>query len=294
MGGEGGDVVVVGDGNLATLQDFKFQQHYRAEDGKAGGPNNRYGRNGKDCVVRVPLGTRLTGEKSGTHEILVDGQRLILKEGGGGGRGNCGLRRAPQPHECQGRTGDAEWFDLELRLLADVGVVGPPNAGKSSLVRAISGAKPKVAAYPFTTLQPTLGRVTSGNCRFTVADIPGLLEGAHRGSGLGSRFLRHISRVRVLVYLVDVGSSPLQAYLMVRRELAMYDPELLERPHLVLLNKVDLLSDRQAVTALLEQWVQAGVKALPLSALTGEGVHEAVRAMAALLTQSVAPVVASG
>lgn len=247
-GGKGGDVVLEVDPQLTTLLDYSYRQHYRAERGQHGEGSNRTGRAGKDLVLRVPPGTVVrdaeTGEVLG--ELLEPGQRLVAARGGRGGRGNASFatptHQAPREWE-PGEAGEERRLELELKLIADVGLVGQPNAGKSTLLAAISAARPKIADYPFTTTSPNLGVVRlSGARSFVVADIPGIIEGAHAGKGLGLQFLRHIERTRTLAYLLPVTSADVQAeYELLRRELESYSSALAAKAHCVLLTKVDLL-----------------------------------------------------
>lgn len=247
-GGKGGDVRVRADAQLTTLLDYRYQQHYRAERGQHGQGKNRTGRDGADLILRVPPGTVIrdadTGELLG--ELLEDGDEVVVARGGRGGRGNAAFatptRRAPRHWE-PGAEGEERRISLELKLIADVGLVGEPNAGKSTLLAAISAARPKIADYPFTTLTPNLGVVQLSDHRtFVVADIPGIIEGAHEGRGLGLRFLRHIERTRTLAYLVPADSEDAEAeYERLRREVAEYSRELAERPHCLVITKTDLL-----------------------------------------------------
>jgi len=252
-GGRGGDVILRADRHLTTLLDYRYQQHYRAERGQHGQGKNRTGRDGASLVLRVPPGTVVrdadTGELLG--ELVEHGQELVVARGGRGGRGNAAFatptRRAPREWE-PGEEGEERRIALELKLIADVGLVGKPNAGKSTLLAAISAARPKIADYPFTTLTPNLGVVElPGSRTYVVADIPGIIEGAHEGKGLGLRFLRHIERTRTLAYLIPVDAEDPQAeYEMLRQELESYSSELATRPHCVVLTKADLLAPGQA------------------------------------------------
>jgi GTP-binding protein len=292
-GGRGGDVVFVADRNLATLLDPRIRREYRAPAGAPGRGADKTGRGGDDLVVRVPIGTvvRDLDAQDGAlpaADLTRDGERFVAARGGRGGRGNArfatATRQAPDFAE-PGGPSEARRLQLSLKLLADVGLVGVPNAGKSTLLKCISKARPRVADYPFTTLYPVLGVAEIGHRRFVVADIPGLIEGASEGAGLGDRFLRHIERTRVLVHLVDAGGAvlesrdPLETYDAIRSELGAYEPSLLERTELVALNKVDLLQDR-AVLDRTETALRArGVSVWRISAVTNEGVPELLAAM---------------
>lgn len=290
-GGRGGDVVFVADPGLTTLLDPRLRPELRAESGAPGAGGGRHGRSGRDLEVRVPLGTVVRDAAAGPGapplaDLVSPGQRCVVARGGRGGRGNACFatptRQAPDFAE-PGRPGEARRLRLALKLLADVGLVGLPNAGKSTLLRRLSAARPAVAAYPFTTRVPHLGVAELGERRFVVADVPGLIEGASEGVGLGDRFLRHVERTRVLVHLLDLGAwlleerDPLADYATIRRELGRYDPALLERPEIVALNKIDLLPDREALAPFVAHLTQAGHRVRLVSGATGEGVGELLR-----------------
>jgi GTP-binding protein len=255
-GGRGGDVIFEVDEGLATLLDFKYNPRLVARDGEAGRGKQQYGHAGGDMVVRVPPGTLVFDEESGERlaDLVMPGARAIVAHGGMGGKGNMhfttSTRRAPRI-ATPGGPAEQRWVKIELRLVADAGLVGLPNAGKSTLLAAVSAAHPKIAPYPFTTLTPNLGRIQlADGSGFSVADIPGLIEGAHLGHGLGIRFLRHLARTRVLVYVLDLSADPERDFLTVRGELAAFDPMLSARPSLIALNKLDLVgAERAAETA---------------------------------------------
>jgi GTP-binding protein len=298
-GGKGGDVVFLADAALATLRDQKYQPEIRAERGGSGGGNQRTGADGRDAVVRVPVGTVLRDADAPEGapplaDLVEPGARYVAARGGRGGRGNARFatptRQTPD-FATPGEPGETRRIRLSLKLLADVGLLGLPNAGKSTLLRRISGARPRVAAYPFTTLFPHLGVVSFGERRFVVADIPGLIEGASEGVGLGDRFLRHVERTRLLVHLLD-GAALLDPsrdlvaeYEVIRRELAAYSPDLARRREIVLLNKIDLLPDRAAVEPVLKELELRGCRVLLGSGATGSGIAELVRAMAHALEE---------
>lgn len=282
-GGKGGDVILRADKQLSTLLDFRYQQHYRAERGQHGMGKNRTGRAGADLVLRVPPGTVVkdadTDEFLG--ELLEDGDELVVARGGRGGRGNAAFttatRQAPTYWE-PGAEGEERRVALELKLIADVGLVGQPNAGKSTLLSAISAARPKIADYPFTTLEPNLGVVQlSGMRTFVVADVPGIIEGAHEGRGLGLRFLRHIERTRTLAYLIPVDAEdPQEEYRLLREELRSYSEELAEKPHCVVISKLDVLGPDEEPPRIdaPDAW---GVYAI--SAVSRRGVPELLEAL---------------
>lgn len=249
-GGRGGDIIVVGDSNLSTLLDYTYRDSWSAPDGEHGSGSNKSGRSGNDVEMPVPIGTIIkdleTDERIG--EVLEDGDRIVVAQGGRGGKGNAHFATATQqaPRNYQpGEDGQARTLELELKLIADVGLVGQPNAGKSTLLSVVSAARPKIGDYPFTTLSPNLGVVQlSDNRTFVVADIPGIIEGAHEGRGLGLQFLRHIERTRLLAFLIPIDAVDWQVeYDQLRHEVAAYSTELADKPHCVVFTKMDLLGD---------------------------------------------------
>lgn len=302
-GGSGGDVVLQADAGLNTLVDLRYQTRYRAADGGRGGPNNRSGAHQPPLIIRVPVGTSVycVEKQHYIADLTYDGQTVVVARGGRGGRGNAAFatptEQAPKFAEL-GEPGESWTLRLELRLLADVGVVGFPNCGKSTLIASVSNARPKIGDYPFTTLVPNLGVVRVGPGEsFVMADVPGLIEGAHRGAGLGQRFLKHIERTRVLVHLVDCspasGRDPVSDYEVIRAELQAYSPAVAALPEVIGLNKVDIPEARQraeeAEKALREKFDRSGASAPPIlkmSGATGEGVRELVWAAARLLREA--------
>jgi GTPase len=284
-GGNGGDVVAEAVDGLNTLIDYRYQQHFTAKNGRGGMGKDRHGANGADIILKVPVGTQIYEEDGET--LLADfterGQRVLLAHGGNGGFGNARFKtstnRAPR-HANPGQPGEERTIRLRLKLIADAGIVGLPNAGKSTFLAAVSAAKPKIADYPFTTLHPQLGVVTADGREFVLADIPGLIEGAHEGVGLGDRFLGHVERCRILLHLVDgTTGNAAEAYKTVRAELAAYGEGLADKPEIVALNKADAMSAddiKQQVTRL-----KRAAKRTPLviSAATGQGVPEVLRAL---------------
>jgi len=290
-GGRGGDVVLRVDPQLSTLLDFSYQRHYHAPRGQHGEGSNRTGRDGEDMVLLAPPGTVATDADTGEllGELLADGDQVVVAHGGRGGRGNArfatATNQAPRRWE-PGEEGEERRVQLELKLIADVGLVGEPNAGKSTLLAAVTAARPKVAEYPFTTLTPNLGVVQlSGYRTFVVADIPGIIEGAHEGKGLGHQFLRHIERTRTLAFLVPVDASDPQAeYDALREELAAYSPGLARIPHCVVLTKTDLLGpdeDPPEVTT-PQAWGVFAISAVARAGLTAllEALWERSRSVA--------------
>ena len=291
-GGHGGDVILVADEGLSTLLDFQHRRHFRAQRGAHGEGSNRQGRRGGSLVVPVPVGTIV--RDAATRDVLGDlvrhGQRIVVGRGGRGGRGNArfatATRRVPRQAE-PGGAGEERTIELELRLIADVGLVGFPNAGKSTLLRAVSAARPKVADYPFTTTEPYLGVLGLPDGRsFVLADIPGLIEGASQGAGLGHTFLRHIARTSVLIHLVDLAAperDPLADFHTVNDELRRYDPALQQRPMLVALNKIDAPEARARASAVRTSIEALGYRVFLTAGATGEGVQALMAAAADLL-----------
>ena len=284
-GGRGGDVWIEAMDGLNTLIDFRYAQHFRAETGTHGMGRNRHGAAGADVVLHVPVGTQVLDEDKETLIADMDqaGQRLLLLKGGNGGWGNDRFKgpinQAPR-HANPGQDGEERWIWLRLKLIADVGLVGLPNAGKSTFLAAVSAAKPKIADYPFTTLAPNLGVVDlSTNERFVIADIPGLIEGASEGAGLGTRFLGHVERTAVLIHLVDATQDDVgEAYRTIRQELAAYGEGLEDKREILALNKVDALDDETRAAKAAELTEAAGHAPALISGVSGEGVTEVLRA----------------
>ncbi|MFI5352960.1 MAG: GTPase ObgE [Candidatus Binatales bacterium] len=288
-GGRGGDVIFEVNEGMSTLLDFKYQPRLIARDGASGRGKDQNGRAGKDLVVKVPPGTMVFDDGDGHDgsmiaDLVRPAQREVIAHGGAGGRGNMhfatSTRRAPRI-ATPGGAGEQRWARLELRLVAQAGLIGLPNAGKSTLLAALSAARPKIAAYPFTTLTPNIGRVfVSDEESFTVADIPGLIEGAHLGHGLGVRFLRHLSRTRVLVFVIDLSGEPEHDFDTVRGEIEAFDRLMLKRPALVALNKLDLVSPAQAARAVRAMRAHTGMEVFAISAHRREGLAPLTTAIA--------------
>lgn len=293
-GGRGGDVIMVADEGLSTLMDLKYRRHFRAGRGAHGKGKQMNGASGDDVIIKVPVGTIVYDENLGIKlvDMVKHGAEAIVAKGGRGGRGNAhfatSTNRAPRRVE-EGGKGEIRKLHLELKLLADAALIGRPNAGKSTLISAISQARPKIADYPFTTLTPNLGVVRVGEGgSFTVADIPGLIENAHEGAGLGIQFLRHIERTRLLVHLIDltdpVNKDPLKSYKAIRDELSAYDKSLLDRPEIVVFTKMDLTEAREGSIAAEKIFKKNGIKPLEISAVTHEGLDTLIRVVYNLLT----------
>jgi len=288
-GGRGGDVVMVASPHHNTLLHFRFNPEHKAQRGRHGEGSNRTGHTGESIEVSTPVGTIVydaeTGEK--LHDFTFPGDHFTLAHGGRGGRGNArfatSTHQAPTEHE-DGKPGEEKRLRLELKLLADVGLVGFPNAGKSTLISRISAARPKIADYPFTTLEPNLGVVSADDDKtFVVADIPGLIEGAHLGHGLGIQFLRHIERTRLLAHLVDVsetGRDPVEDFEIIMTELASFSEDLAHKPMILVATKIDAAQDEERVTALKKLARRKKMPFFAISAVTGEGIAKLKRAMA--------------
>jgi GTPase len=284
-GGKGGDVVAAAVEGLNTLIDYRYQQHFFAKNGRAGMGKDRHGANGADAMLKVPVGTQIYEEDGETliADFTEPGQRAVLLRGGNGGFGNAHFKtstnRAPR-HANPGQPGEEQTIRLRLKLIADAGIVGLPNAGKSTFLAAVSAAKPKIADYPFTTLNPQLGVVDVDGREFVLADIPGLIEGAHEGVGLGDRFLGHVERCRVLLHLVDgTGAHADESYKTVRNELLAYGQGLADKPEIVALNKADAMSAAEIKQQVARLQRAAKKPPFVVSAVSGEGVRDVLRAL---------------
>lgn len=296
-GGQGGNVVLVADRNVNTLVDFRFRRLFKAKPGGKGEGSNKYGRNAEDLLITVPLGTIVKDEETGQviADLSRDGQRAIVAKGGRGGRGNWHFRtsanRTPTFAE-RGEPGEERWLRLELKVLADVGLLGYPSVGKSSILRKVSAAQPEVAAYHFTTLNPILGVVNLPDHRsFVMADIPGLIDGASEGVGLGHDFLRHIERTKILIHVVDVsgieGRDPIEDYEKINAELAKYSEKLARKRQVVAANKIDLLGDSDNLERLMDYMTAHGVEVYPICAMTGKGMDKLLERVWTMLEEYV-------
>ncbi|MDM8523482.1 GTPase ObgE [Desulfococcaceae bacterium HSG8] len=290
-GGKGGDIILEATSRKRTLYHFRFKRHFKAEKGKNGKGKQKTGRNGEDLVIEIPPGTLVTDSESGetVKDFIHSGETLVVAKGGRGGQGNkrftTSTNRAPRFAQ-PGEPGETLTLSLELKLLADVGIIGLPNAGKSTLTRAMSSANPVIGSYPFTTLTPNLGVVRAGwGEPFVIADIPGLIEGAHKGAGLGIQFLRHIERTRILVHLIDASSidpdDPLAVYETINSELALYNRKLTEKPQILVMNKLDVPDAQEKAEKF--RAAAKGKKFLCISAITGKGVEELTSEIVQLL-----------
>ena len=294
-GGKGGDVIFVVDEGLRTLIDFKYKRKYKAEFGENGGTSRCTGKSGNDLVIKVPPGTLVKDEQTGRilADMLKPGQRIIIAKGGRGGKGNqnfaTSTRQVPSFAQA-GTPGEEYSVELELKVIADVGLVGFPNAGKSTILSMVSAANPKIADYPFTTLEPNLGvvRLDTGSS-FVLADIPGLIEGAHAGVGLGHEFLRHVERTRLFIHVIDVaavdGRDPLSDFETINEELKKYNPKLAERPQVIAANKVDLPDGQENLESFRKTVEEKGYKVFPISAATNSGIKELMFYVAAQLAE---------
>ncbi len=298
-GGRGGDVIFVVDTGLNTLIDFKYQRHFKGERGAIGDTKGMHGRAGKDLVVKVPPGTVIKDDDTGEtlFDLTEPGQRVIVAHGGRGGRGNMRFwstqNKMPTFYE-KGEPGEERWLLLEMKVIADAGLVGFPNAGKSTFLSRVSAAKPKVANYPFTTLNPILGVVEVGDGRsFVLADIPGLIEGAHQGTGLGHEFLRHVERTKVLIHVLDGGGTegrdPLEDFEIITNELREFNAEIAARPTLVAFNKMDLTEAQENLPRVKAELEKRGMQVFPISGVTGEGMKPLLQAAMDLIQAWVPP-----
>ena len=294
-GGKGGDVIFQADENLRTLMDFRYKRKYEAENGQDGMKKKRYGKNGQDLVIKVPVGTVVIDEESGLvmKDLTRHGESFVAAKGGKGGKGNVkyttSTRQAPNFAEAGGFAKERSVI-LEMKLIADVGLVGFPNVGKSSLLSVATSARPKIANYHFTTIEPNLGVVQIFDTSFVMADIAGIIEGAHEGAGLGHKFLKHIERTKVLIHVVDVsgseGRDPIEDFDKINRELEQYSPRLMKKPQIVAANKIDLISEDDPKYLEFKEYVESrGYKVFPMSATINLGVHEVLAEAADKLQQ---------
>jgi GTP-binding protein len=291
-GGRGGDVVMVASEHYNTLLHFRFNPEHKAERGRHGEGSNRTGRVGQSIELPVPVGTIVYDADNGEllHDFTKPGDRFVVAKGGRGGRGNqhfaTPTHQAPTEHE-PGKPGEERNLRLELKLLADVGLVGFPNAGKSTLISRISAARPKIADYPFTTLEPNLGVISYDDRTFVVADIPGLIEGAHLGHGLGTQFLRHVERTRLLAHLIDVsessGRDPVHDFDVIMQELASFSEDLVSKPMLLVATKMDVAQDPARIKALERKAAETGLELIKISAVTGQGIDRLVAKMSEMV-----------
>jgi|TARA_B100000959_G_scaffold65565_1_gene69660 GTP-binding protein len=279
-GGKGGSIIFVANKNLNTLIDFRYQQHFKAERGQNGKGKRKTGKNGKDLILKVPIGTQIFEEDNNTlvDDLTISEQKLIIANGGKGGLGNVRFKsstnRSPRK-KTDGKEGESFWIWLQLKVIADIGIIGMPNSGKSSLLSALTGAKPKIANYPFTTINPNLGVASYKNREITLADIPGLIEGAHEGIGLGDKFLRHIERCKSILHLIDITNDGLiENYLKVRKELFKYSNKLEKKREIVVFNKIDMISKEEINKKLDIFRKKINKKVLLISALKHAGLKD--------------------
>jgi GTP-binding protein len=299
-GGRGGDVIIRASLARRTLLDFKFRQHHVAKHGGHGEGCKRTGKNSENVEIVVPVGTIVRDARTGEalSDLTSDGAVFVVAKGGMGGRGNARFATATRqtPRFAQpGIPGEEKWIALELKLLADVGIIGLPNVGKSTFISRVSAARPKIADYPFTTLVPHLGVVRYGDREsFVIADIPGLIEGAHDGLGMGTQFLRHVERTSALLHIVDISAEPYRGawhdYETINRELELFDPAMLEKRQVVAISKLDLPVTRERMQKDIDTFIKKGIKLHPFSAATGEGVPEVLRELVTLIPPHLSPV----
>lgn len=286
-GGKGGDVIFVADEGVRTLVDFRYKRKYKAESGQNGGSSNCTGRNGSDLIIKVPAGTIIKDEETGRilADLVKPGQKAVIAKGGKGGKGNqhfaTSTRQVPNFAKA-GDAGESRWIILELKLLADVGLIGYPNVGKSTILSMVTAARPKIANYHFTTLNPNLGVVSLGEGNsFVMADIPGLIEGAHEGVGLGINFLKHVERTKLLLHVIDIaaveGRDPVQDFEVINGELKEYNPALAEKPQIIALNKSDITGAEENAKRFMEIIGSRGYKIFTISAATNKGLDELMR-----------------
>lgn len=297
-GGNGGSVIFEADNNLRTLMDFKYKKVYKAESGQDGMKKKRFGKKGQDLVIKVPVGTLIIDKETGLlmKDMCNPGDRLVAAKGGKGGKGNVhfksSVRQAPNFAEAGGLPKERTVI-LELKLIADVGLLGFPNVGKSTLLSVATSAKPKIANYHFTTIDPNLGVVNIHDKTFVMADIAGIIEGAHMGLGLGIRFLKHIERTKVLIHVIDVsgceGRDPIEDYQKINEELAQYDPALLNKTQIVAANKIDLVTDEEKLQEFMDYMEKEGRKVFPISAATRQGIQELLNEALNCVENFVAP-----
>jgi GTP-binding protein len=295
-GGKGGDIIFCTSGSHRTLLDLMYQQHYVAKNGEPGSGNNRSGRSAEDLEIVVPVGTVVKDFETDAilADLSVNGQKFVIGRSGIGGKGNAHF--ATSTHQTprfaqEGMAGDERWLKLELKLLADVGILGFPNAGKSTFISRVSAARPKIADYPFTTITPYLGVVKHLDSNsFVMADIPGLISGAHEGHGMGIQFLKHVERTSLLLHIIDISAEPdTNAWVnfkAINKELGFYNPQLLEKPQIVALNKIDLPFVKKQVKKEVARFRKKGVILYPLSVVTGEGIREILNKIIEILSQN--------
>jgi GTP-binding protein len=294
-GGKGGDIIFRADSSLRTLSAFQYKKHFSAEPGQSGGGSKRTGKDGRDLVISVPPGTLIRDAETGRliADLVAENEEVVVVRGGKGGKGNSrfktATRQAPD-FSTAGEPGEELWVKVELKLIADVGLIGMPNVGKSTILSVVSDARPKIADYHFTTLEPGLGVVRIGHdTDFVIADIPGLIEGAHEGAGLGHNFLRHIERTRLLVHVVDIsareGRDPMSDFDTINRELAMYSKKLAAKPQVIAANKMDIDGAEERYPGFAEEMQRRGYSVFPISAATGQGMDTLMKHLARLLAE---------
>lgn len=287
-GGKGGDIIVKADGNLTTLVDYKYKKHYKAQRGVHGKGKNKNGKNGEDIILTIPVGTVIKEDNEVIADIIENKQTFIVAKGGKGGKGNARFvspaNKAPTDWEV-GEKGEEKTIELELKILADVGLVGFPNSGKSTLLSKISAATPKIADYPFTTLNPNLGAVKGkDSLSFVVADIPGLIEGAHSGKGLGEKFLKHIERAKILIFTIEAISENIsEEFKVLKNEIHLFKKEILDKPRIIAITKIDLIENADIINPVFDE----NIPLVKISSLTGAGLDTLISTIAKHLSSTI-------
>jgi GTP-binding protein len=284
-GGDGGSVIILAEENLNTLIDYRYKQHFKAERGQSGMGKKKTGKSGEDLILKVPIGTQIYEEDNNTliEDLKKSGQKIIIAKGGKKGLGNVrfksSINRAPRK-KTEGSEGESFWIWMQLKVIADIGIVGMPNAGKSSLLSVLTKAKPKIANYPFTTLNPNLGVASYNDKEITLADIPGIIEGAHEGTGLGDKFLRHIERCKSIIHLIDASDENLlENYLKIRKELSKYSSSLIKKKEIIVFNKIDIIGDKEIKEKIINFRKKINKSIYKISVVQNKGINNIKKLM---------------
>ena len=281
-GGDGGSVIILAEENLNTLIDYRYKQHFKAERGQSGMGKKKTGKSGEDLILKVPIGTQIYEEDNNTliEDLKKSGQKIIIAKGGKKGLGNVrfksSINRAPRK-KTEGSEGESFWIWMQLKVIADIGIVGMPNAGKSSLLSVLTKAKPKIANYPFTTLNPNLGVASYNDKEITLADIPGIIEGAHEGTGLGDKFLRHIERCKSIIHLID--ETLLENYIKIRKELSKYSSSLIKKKEIIVFNKIDIIGDKEIKEKIINFRKKINKSIYKISVVQNKGINNIKKLM---------------